>query len=510
MLLVPGCLGPALDLTPMSAVVETVAPDGSGYTWRAPVAYRATGEALDVDALLAGMPVGVEQLVPGVGAEPNLGVTASGALFVTTYDILQRSLDQGRTWEAVWELKSPGGDLSDDLFSTSDPMLWVDQDTDRVFVNHMHPGLQCTYMAWSDDDGASWIDRPLACGLIPGIDHQKVMTAKPRLPAPTTGYPNVVYVCNNKRLEIFGGYVGETTGSIGMGTSCYMSRDGGLTYPIETEAYVNDQICSNVNGHPAPYPDGTVAMVLGSLGDRCQRPFTVVLSEDDGLTWQIKQCDPELGQVEIDADMTVTPDGTAYVLLRGDDEIAHLARSTDKWETCDHWRVAPPDHTNSVFAGITSGDDGRIAMAYLGTRDPQEPGTSPSNVTGGTQWHLFVTTVFDAASDTPTFVTQQVTPDEDPVQVGCVWLMGGGGGPYRCRNLLDFIDMVRDDEGRWYVAITDGCTPRNGCTGSPEQSDFQSRDAQIAVVVQDRGMSLFADKGELPPLGLVPPVPEAD
>ncbi|HUR68949.1 MAG TPA: sialidase family protein [Candidatus Thermoplasmatota archaeon] len=496
-LLASGCLGATVDLTPLSATIETF--DGA-YTFPPPVAYDASGAPLDAHALLSpdAMPIGIEQMVPGIGGEPNLGVTSSGAIFVTTLDQVRRTQDQGRTWETVWDLVPPGN-VTDDLYSTSDPMLWVDPDTDRVFVNQMHPGLQCTYMAWSDDDGATWFDRPLACSAIPGIDHQKVMTAKPRLPVPTAGYPNVVYVCNNKRLDVFG--LG------GMGTSCFMSRDGGLTYPIETQAYVNDQLCGNVNGHPAAFPDGTVAMVMGNLGRKCDRPFTVVLSQDDGLTWQARQCDPELGQLEIDADMTVTPDGTAYVLLRDEDQIAHLVRSRDMFATCEHWRVSPPDNTLNVFAGITSGDDGRIAMLYLGTSTPQEVGATPSNATPGSVWHAYVTTSHDAESDTPTFVTQQVTPDEDPVQVGCIWLGGGGGGPFTCRNLLDFIDIVHDADGRWYAVITDGCNPRNGCTGSPEQSDFQSRDREVALIAQERGASLFADRGILPPLGLTPPMP---
>lgn len=499
--LVAGCLGPEITL---AAVSDQVQVFEGAYTWRPPQAYDGQGAPRDAADLMAPerLPVGIQQLVPGLGAEPNVGVTSSGAIFVTTYDQVRRSLDQGRTWEIVWDLVPPGYPTVQDTFSTSDPMLWVDPVTDRIFVNQMHPAVQCTYMAWSDDDGETWTERPLACSALPGLDHQKVMTAAPRLPLPMVQYPNVVYVCVNKRLD-----TGLGLADAGMGTSCYMSRDGGLTYPLETEAYVNDALCSNINGHPAAWPDGTVGMVLGNLGAECDRPFSVVLTGNDGATWDLRQCDPELDQKEIDADMTVTPDGTAYVLLRDGDEVTRLVRSTDKFQTCQHWRVAPPEVTITAFAGITSGDDGRLAMAYLGTRTPQAPGATPSNVTQASVWHLYVTTVEDAASDNPTFVTQQVTPEEDPVQIGCIWMGGGGGGAFACRNLLDFIDMVRDQDGRWYVAITDGCVPRNGCTGTPEQSDFQSRDSQIAVVVQDRGASLFAQKGILPPLGLLPPMP---
>lgn len=499
-----GCFSATADL-PLSPLASQVQTFGGAYTFLPPVAYGADGAQLDAAAALAPeeLPIAIEMLVPHVGAEPNLGVTSSGSIFVTTMDETQRSRDFGRTWEVVFDFATPQYPKVADYFRTADPMLWVDTTTDRIYTNHMHPGLVCTYMAWSDDDGDTWTERPYSCGLIPGIDHQKVMTAPPgpnAPPVPMPVYPNVLYICNNKRFDI-GGPVETVT----LGTSCMVSLDGGLTYAYETEAYVPDEMCGNVNGHPAAYPDGTVVFIMGSLGKECTKPFTAVLSEDNGITWAARQCDPELGQVEIDADVTVTPDGTAYVLMRDKDQIAHLVRSTDKFQTCDHWRVAPPDHTMNVFAGITSGDDGRIALAYLGTRDPVHDGAIPSNISA--TWHAFVTTSFDADSENPTFVTQQVTPAEDPVQVGCVWMGGGGGGNDMCRNLLDFIDMVRDNEGRWYVAITDGCTPRNDCTGTPDQPDYQSKDRQVAILVQDRGLSLFAEKGILPTLGLEPPMP---
>lgn len=498
-----GCLSAEaeLPLTPLSAQLDTF---GGAYTFPAPVAYLGDGNASEMPWSLADAPIGIEQLVPGSGGEPNVGVTSSGALFVTSGDATMRSRDFGVTWEKVYDFTSPQYPKLIDQFSTADPMLWVDTDTDRVYTNHMHPGLFCTYMTWSDDEGESWFERPYACGAIPGIDHQKVMTAPPSasVPIPMPVYPNVLYICNNKRFDALVG------GLPSFGTSCMMSYDGGYTYPVETEAFVPDELCSNVNGHPAAYPDGTVVFIMGSLGDKCERPMTAVLSEDNGLSWTARQCLPDLGQEEIDADITITPDGTAYVLVRDDkDHVVHLARTTDKFQTCEQWRVAPPDVTLTTFAGITSGDDGRVAMAWIGTKTEQEPGAEPSNATAGSVWHAYVTTSFDADSSNPTFVTQQVTPDEDPVQVGCVWLKGGGGGPNGCRNLLDFIDMVRDAEGRWYVAITDGCVPRNGCTGTPDQSDAQSRDRQVAVLVQDRGLSLFAETGVLPALGLTPPMP---
>ncbi len=491
-----GCLS-ADDALPLTRLADGEAPGWQGtFTWPTPVVHDVTGiingVVPDLDPTGSSFPRYVERLVPGDGAEPNIGVTSAGNIFVTSFDQVHRSGDGGATWEIVHDFVTPNFPETEDLFRTADPMLWVDPVTDRIFANHMHPSILCAYMVWSDDEGETWTERPASCG-VPYLDHQKIVTGTPALTGvgPRT-YPTNLYFCVNK---------------IELGTWCATSLDGGISYAYDRQVYIHDQSCSNINGHPAVFPDGTVAVALGSLGAYCDRPATVVVSEDDGLTWTLRQCAPEYGQTEIDADITITADGTAYMLFRHTDERAYLLRSTDKFRTCDVFPVAPPDHTINVFAGITHGDDGRIAMAYLGTRDPQEQDAGPSNATGGTRWHLFVTTTFDAASASPTFVTQQVTPEEDPVQLGCVWLQGGGGGPRGCRNLLDFIDVVSDQDGRVHIAITDGCTPRIGCAGDPFRSDFQSRDRQIGVVVQDSGMSLFAAKGVLPSIGLTWPEP---
>ncbi len=511
LLLVPsaalaGCLDAPEALT-IARFADGLAPVEGALTFRDTFAVDANGDPAALPEVLrspGALPFGIQQLLPGSGAEPNIGVTSSGAVFVTVQDSTLRSRDKGVTWEIVHTFESPEMAITNaDHLGTADPMLWVDTSTDRVYVNHMHPALICTYLAWSDDEGESWTERPMACG-IPMVDHQKIITAPPG-PATSPGvpagvaYPSVFYLCLNKPM---GGTIGA--GDRLGGTWCATSFDGGLTFPYDTMIATCDG--GGINGHPAPFPDGTVAVALGVCS---KMPLTVVVTEDSGVTWEPRQCAPDRYNHEIDADITVTPDGTAYLLFRDRDQFAYLARSTDKFVTCDVFRVAPRDHVMNAFAGITSGSDGRIAMAYLGTRDEQDtdPDERPEPSAGlpGTVWHLFVTTSFDADTEDPTFITQQVTPDEDPVQIGCIWYYGGSGGPRVCRNLLDFIDMTRDDDGRWFVAITDGCVPRNGCTAKPYSSKIQTRESQVGVAVQDRGMSLFAEVGVLPELGLVPP-----
>ncbi len=462
--------------------------------------HDANGTLLDVASVgvpglaEADLPWGVETEVPTEGAEPNIGVSASGAIFVTTLDRVHRSTDQGRTWQNVLDFRTPPRDALDDYFSTADPMIWVDAQTDRIFTNHMHPALLCTYLFWSDDDGETWVDRPASCGT-PYLDHQKLMTAPHGPDSPFAGnplYPSALYLCVNK---------------LDLGTWCAVSQDGGLTYAYDVMVKEPDPSCGALNGHPAPYPDGTVVVAFPlTPTDYCNKPLTVAVTQDDGLTWQLRDtCAPDYYNVEVDADITVTPDGTAYLLFRHNDHQVYVARSTDRFVSCDVFRVSPPHLTLTRFTAITSGDDGSIAMSYLGTTHPQDRDATPSNAIGGTKWHAYVTTSFNADAASPTFVTQRVTPDEDPVQVGCAWEGGGGGGPRQCRNMLDFIDMVSDGDGRYYVAITDGCVVRNGCAGDTDSASFQSRDSQTAVLIQTQGMGL---RGKLvEPIELTPPYP---
>src|SRR5688572_19335865 len=74
----------------------------------------------------------------GFGAEPNIGITSTGAAFVTGFEQTYRSRDHGRTWEIVFDQYAQDdmapGDPFDPILGSSDPMLWVDTDTDRVYT----------------------------------------------------------------------------------------------------------------------------------------------------------------------------------------------------------------------------------------------------------------------------------------------------------------------------------------------------------------------------------------
>ncbi|MFO1532761.1 MAG: sialidase family protein [Thermoplasmatota archaeon] len=449
------------------------------------------------------------------GGEPNIGITSAGAMFVIGGQVTLKSTDLGRTWSesfnmtAFWGpaadsplpnswptvanqsvpqvpiVGTPGPDQVRSFTRSSDPMLWVDPDTDRIFTDHM-TGLYCSKLFLSDDEGAAWTPSPVDCG-VPVNDHQKLMTAHYGPDGPPSGnpaYPNVVYYCYNKLVA----------------TNCAVSFDGGLTFQYDRPATIGvkgggeasapqaQAACGGLNGHPAGAPDGTVYV---PLNDGCPGPV-VLVTTDNGLTWTARDGPTAHGAEEIDPDITVTPDGTAYMLYRGKDHLQYLVRSHDRFATFEGpWRVSLPEVRSTVYTVITSGDDGRIAMAYLGTRDSKK---APSAAENTTRWHLYETVSLDAEAQVPTFTTKQVTPDDDPVQIGCVWL-NGGGNP--CRNMLDFIDMAHTPDGRPVVVFTDGCT--KDCAGNATATEKQSRSGNVTVAVMEAGPSLFAAKGLLAP-----------
>ena len=524
-MMLSGCLVGDLPNSDDFALGET-APQFSGtYTWPSAVRTDAFGNitALVDPAGDPAFPAAVIQSVPGRGAEPAVGITSANNMFVVVGEEVYRSKDLGKTWEPVHEFVSPNYPTTPDRFQSYDPQLWVDSATDRIFVNHMHPRLACVYVAFSDDEGESWTDdtinaRPgyATCG-IPVVDHQKLMTAPygpdaASIPEALREYPNVVYICVNRVV---------TNGNIRqMSTWCQVSLDGGRSIAYDNQAIPDDGVCPGINGHPAAHPDGTVLLPGGSLN--CLRVPVVAVTSDNGVTWTQRRYGGGFAVTEIDPDLTFTPDGTGYLVTAGErfdpavpdgprEKGVFLFRSTDKFQTWEGpFRVSPTTLTLTSFVGITSGDDGRIAIGYLGTTDLQD---DPANATSsiaieGTRWNLYVATSYNADGEAPTFTTQQSNPREDPVQVGCIW-QRGGGSPRNCRNLLDFIDVTHDINGRFAVAFTDGCSARRGCLADSDSANGQSLDQEVAVAVMDRGEGLFLERGILPSLGLVPdrPIP---
>ncbi|MFD8503948.1 hypothetical protein ACFV2L_14640 [Streptomyces sp. NPDC059687] len=80
------------------------------------------------------------------------------------------------------------------------------------------------------------------------------------------------------------------------------------------------------------------------------------------------------------------------------------------------------------------------------------------------------------------WVTVDATPT-DPVQKGSICTGGTTCG--NDRNLLDFIDVTTDSQGRVLVAYADGCT------GTCASGGAQNYDALASIARQSSGNTLY-------------------
>ncbi|MES1244598.1 MAG: PKD domain-containing protein [Acidobacteriota bacterium] len=383
----------------------------------------------------------------GIGAsagEPSIGVGRLGAqhvpnaaLFIAGLEVLRVTRDEclaaNRQETDAWvDRTAPNNGLA-----TLDPILFTDFRTGRTFGSQLGP--KCSLMSFSDDDGESWLPSQ-GCGINAGVDHQSVGGG----PFPASdpvggiGYPNAVYYCSQDAAI----------------AQCALSRDGGLTFGPAIPIY-NVTQCGGLHGHVKVAPDGAVYVP----NKNCQGLQGVAVSTDSGLTWTVRTV-PGSASGNTDPHLDIGPDNKVY--------FAYSAGSTFVAVSTDHGQTwsAPIDLgttfgiANSVFPEVVTGDNGRAAVAFLGT-----PGTGPvygTDTTLDVEWHLYVAVTYDGGA---TWTTSDATP-ADPVQRGAVCTQGTTCSSGR--NLLDFNDIALDDEGRVLVAWSDGCV--GSCSGGGAQS----------------------------------------
>ncbi len=491
-----GCLGEEKPAPPPAE--EPGIPDGTFVT-------GPDGMAVEETPLPLGF---VFSSVGEDGPEPSIGITSSGCIFFIALEKVMRSCDHGETWEDV-----TGPECS---FTTSDPYGWVDPETDRVF-NVQMMGLETSWICWSDDDGETWIGNPHDSGTTPINDHIKLATG----PWTSSGYGNVgqfsqsvydqaVYYCYNKLVGIF----------------CFTSFDGGATFDAGGQIFGLATANGGLHGAITSAPDGTVYVT-----PRVETP-TVIVSDDNGLTWFERTMGEDVGTPYPRKNSEVATDSqsNAYHIWAGpggpDEEGVHngyngeavyMSRSTDSGDSWEQTsiQISPIEVISIAFPQIDAGDPGRIAITYLGSENVSELNNSNSTNIDGDIWdgnahyananvhyYLYVTYSLNALDENPVFHT--VRASSDPVQIGSICLNSGDcrdiGGSNR--NLLDFNDLHIDREGRVYVAFADGCT--GTCATGNDSKPEDSRTRTGSVYYLGSGPSLFESVGELTEFGPPP------
>jgi hypothetical protein len=127
--------------------------------------------------------------------------------------------------------------------------------------------------------------------------------------------------------------------------------------------------------------------------------------------------------------------------------------------------VGAPGVNEVTLPTLDVGDPGKIAIAYMGTKNSPykkcAPDCSESDY-AKTEWHGYITMTTNALAKSPTFYSGTVNDPADP------FYRGRCDFSNRCTPILDFIDIEISPNGTPYGAFVDACTAvcALGTTGS--------------------------------------------
>ena len=350
----------------------------------------------------------------------------------------------------------------------SDPFVHVDPLTDAIFLAGFTGAV---HMSVSADRGATWTTTVAGHGQ---TDHEMVMSGPART-SRTSGYPSVVYEC---------AYSLGALAVAASGFSCNKSLDGGRTFlPGPPVAYPRDgpgnlRIPGNCAGgldHGIVDREGVLLIPTSACGVP-----RLAISTDEGTTWRFRTVAAKgvgmayaglaMGWTSVAADAA----GNLYYLWQADDLLPWLAISRDGG---DSWsepiQVAAPGVVEAALSQVVAGDEGRVALSYLGSRnapgfdDCAEPVTCTqrftewqADITSGeppgyeaTTWDAYVAILPDALDADPVLHTVRVSGDgSDPV-------IRGPCGPVKCvlDGGEDYVDLRIGPDGTPYAVFVDRC-----------------------------------------------------
>lgn len=325
----------------------------------------------------------------------------------------------------------------------------------------------CSILSETSDDGQSW--RPsLPCSFTP--DHPTVGIG-PAVGSSVQSGRRVVYFCQQyPALD-----------------ECTTSTDDGTTW-IPARPVTDG--CIGPSGHVKASADGTAYLPYRACNAK-NDPLSAfgadvggAVSRDNGRSWTSyripKANSPFRG---FDPSVATTPDNTVY---EGWGDIGDY-RPVIAWSR-DHARTwsRPVDVAKgagypifaTAFHAVVAGDNGRVAVAYLGADRPFTAKLTPFDDGWVGAWYLYVSVTYDAARHL-----------DD----------GTSAGPARAtRPDLRLGHEVPDagvtSDGRVVVGFAEGC--QGGCPADPSQV-AKSIDAWGAVAEQSGGVSLFGRVGDL-------------
>lgn len=390
----------------------------------------------------------------GNAGEPSLGVNGvSGALMYQSNASTYRVVPDAATGTATWTKVTPPSSV----FNV-DPILTTDRSTGRTYAGGLNG--ECSVLSSTDNDGATWNPVGNACAGV--LDHESIGSGGWKGAAPLGATASrAVYYCAQNGLD-----------------ACSTSATGGLTFgpPV-----VVSGACGSLHGHVKISSDGTAYLPNAHCGGLAGGAITT----DNGGSWSsytiAGSSEPTDG---FDPSVATTPDNTLYEAWQGGNNHPMVALSSTHGSTwsapVDLGATMSPPILSSTYQSVTSGSNGRAAVAFLGSTTggaafaPAWPGV----------WDLYVSYTYDGGK---TWSTVKATTD--PVQRG--YLCAGGTTCAAGRNLLDFMDAGTTKDGRVVVGYADGCT---GACALPGGTAAQSTASYATIAYQTGGRSLFAAK----------------
>ena len=356
-----------------------------------------------------------------------------------------------------------------------DPILATDHATGTTLAGGDNGA--CAVMSKTTTDGG-FFDTSAWTPSVPcpfTADHPTVGMGPYAGTPPAGAAPFITYFCQQTILD-----------------HCSHSTDGGLTWSPS----VLTTTCAGTFGHIKVSPDGTAYLPNVNCNDTAgDLVVGAMTSVDNGQSWggygipgapePTRGFDPSIG--------TLTDSNRVFETWSRAGDYRPVVTWSDNhgasWAPqVDLSAATGSGVTAATFEAAVGGDHGRMAIAYLGTRDVAPAGTTPFDAGFPGVWYLFVSYTYDNGA---TWQTVQATPQ--PVQRGQI--DDGGTAASGQRNLLDFIDASVTKDGRVVVAYADGCIDKDPTTGVNCNAGGTSGDSNAdyaTVAYQTTGEGLFS------------------
>ncbi|MCU1594389.1 MAG: hypothetical protein JWO12_1781 [Frankiales bacterium] len=412
---------------------------------------------LNAASALSGVPAFTSYAAPSSlpgstnAGEPSLGVNGSTGAMMYMAGTNTLKLVVNAAGVGTWTDVTPPGSAFN-----IDPIASTDRTTGRTFAGGL--AGECSALSYSDNDGGSWTQMGNACTGV--VDHESIGSGPWKGAAPLgSTYSHAVYYCAQNGND-----------------ACVTSSNGGLTFGAPT---LVSGACSSLHGHVKVSADGTAYLPNAHCGGVAGGAIT----SNNGSSWTSYtipgSSEPTNG---FDPSVATTPDNTVYEAWQGANNHPMVAVSkthSSSWTTpVDLGALSSPAIVTSTFQAVTAGDNGRAAVAYLGSTT----GGDPFAQGWPGVWDLYVSYTYDGGTSWST-----VKASADPVQRG--WMCASGTTCGSGRNLLDFMDANLTKDGRVVVGYADGCV---GTCAASNGTEAQSTAAYATVAYQSSGKGLLA------------------